>query len=81
MSVDARFVAPFLVTVALGGCRPAASPYTRVAPPPAVERYPRVEHRGYHFYRVHDRWYVQNRGAWFVYEPPREPQNLWMWRR
>ncbi|RYZ02402.1 MAG: hypothetical protein EOO73_31805 [Myxococcales bacterium] len=81
MSVFSRSLASLLAVLALWGCGPAASPYQRVSPPAAVERYPRVEHRGLVFYRVEDRWYVQHRGAWFVYEPPREPQNLWMWRR
>jgi hypothetical protein len=65
---------------ALAGCGPAPSPYVRVAPPPAVDRQPRVEHRGHVFYRVEGRWYVEHRGAWFLYQP-REPQNLYMWRR
>lgn len=72
----ARALALALACCSLAGCGPT---YVEAEAPVGVAAYPRVYDRGYYYYWVGDRWYVERHGAWFYY--PTEPAFLYHHRQ
>jgi hypothetical protein len=63
-----------LAVSTLPGCFGTTSTYVEADVPVDVEAYPRTYYDGHVVYWVGDRWYVQDRGAWFYYRS--EPAHL-----